>query len=285
MSIRSSFLTSVGDYRIDADHILGIGDNATVHLASHTPTGNKVAVKIFEVVDPQKRDLARKEVVILKSIFRYEYIIDLLDIFEDREFLYIFLEYASNDHLGSFMQRHGRLDEDTARKFFTQALFALEQCHKNHIAHHDVKLENLLLTSDYSIRLIDFGLSSRVSKGRLIQDYAGSPLYMPPEVFSQQPHNEKVDVWGLGVCLYYMVTESFPFPADNYQDLEEKILFEDVSFPKHILLPDSLKDLIRLMLTKDPYKRPPLKELRKHRWIKSHPRPLDRYSDESDESL
>lgn len=269
MSACATFSLFVGDYRIEPDFKLGSGSNASVHLAHHLPTNTRVAVKIIDISDTSKRELALKEVQILRSLYRHENIIDIQDVIEEREFLYLFMEYASNGHLGTFIHRHGRLDEDVARKYFVQMLNALEYCHKNNVVHHDMKLENILLTSDHSIRLIDFGLSRRLSKDRLIKEFSGSPLYMPPEIFSLQLHNEKVDIWGIGVCLYYMVTDSFPFPANTYHELEEKVLFEDIVFPLNMGLTESIKDLLRLMLAKDPSKRLTVKEIKNHRWINS----------------
>lgn len=267
MAATVSFSLFVGDYRIEPDVKLGSGSNAIVHLAHHLPTNSRVAVKIFDISDATKRKFALKEAQILRSLSRHENIIDIHDVIEEREYLYMFLEYAPNGHMGSFIHRHGRLDEDKARKFFVQILSALEYCHKNNIVHHDMKLENILLASDHSLRLIDFGLSKRISKNGLIKEFAGSPLYMPPEVFSLQLHNEKVDIWGLGVCLYYMVTDTFPFPANTYPELEEKVLFEDVVFPQNMGLSESIKDLIRSMLAKDPSKRFSISEVRNHGWL------------------
>lgn len=267
MAACAAFSLFVGDYRIEPDIKLGSGSNAIVHLAHHLPTNSRVAVKIFDISDSTKRKFALREVQILRSLTRHDNIIDLHDVIEEREFLYMFLEYAPNGHMSSFIHRHGRLDEEKARKFFVQILSALEYCHVNNVVHHDMKLENILLASDHSLRLIDFGLSRRMSKSGLIKEFAGSPLYMPPEVFSLQLHNEKVDIWGLGVCLYYMVTDTFPFPANTYHELEEKVLFEEVVFPQNMGLSENVKDLIRSMLAKDPSKRLTVKEIKNHGWL------------------
>lgn len=269
MAASLAFALFVGDYQIEPDISLGAGSDSSVHLAIHLPTDSRVAVKIINTSSPQKYERAIYEARTHKKLTPHESIIDLLDVIEDRDFMYIFLEYAPNGHLGSFIHRHGRLEEDVARRFFTQTLNALEHCHKHNIVHHDVKLENLMLSADLSIRLIDFGLSKRITKGNTIKEFSGSPLYMPPEIFALQPHDELVDVWSLGVCLYYMVTDTFPFPADTFHELEEKILFEDVLFPANMGLSDNLQDLIRSMLEKDPQKRISLHEIKSHSWIES----------------
>eukprot|EP01126_Amoeba_proteus_P018988 TRINITY_DN196_c0_g1_i14.p1 TRINITY_DN196_c0_g1~~TRINITY_DN196_c0_g1_i14.p1 ORF type:complete len:122 (+),score=28.93 TRINITY_DN196_c0_g1_i14:755-1120(+) len=106
------------------------------------------------------------------------------------------------------------------------------------------------------IRLSDFGLSQRLppppplppsslqhqvhegeERRSLLNVFSGSPLYMAPEIFSLQEHDEQVDMWSLGVCLYFMLVGSFPFIADSYPALEESVLFDDVKFTtRHVEL-------------------------------------------------
>jgi serine/threonine protein kinase len=195
------------------------------------------------------------------------HIISLLGVEEDSQRIYLFLEYAPRGDLAMFISRNGRLDEDEARKYFRQMVHALEFCHQLHITHHDFKLENLLIGADRNIRLIDFGLAKYVERGGMIVDhFAGSPLYMPPEIFSLQPHDRSVDVWSLGVCLYYMVTDTFPFSAESYTELEEKVLFDDINFPVNMGISDNLQDLLRRLLVKDPIRRIRVSDIRKHSW-------------------
>jgi len=180
--------------------------------------------------------------------------------------LYLFMEYASGGDLFTYVHRLGTLSEGKARYFFKQCVDALAYCHERRVAHHDIKLENMLLTTEQSLRLSDFGLSQKLNpmEGG-ITSYGGSPLYMAPEVFSLQPHNEQVDVWSLGICLYVMVSGTFPFVANNYTDLEEKVLFDDV--PSIYGISEYLNDLIQGMLRKDPLKRLSLAIIRQHRWV------------------
>ena len=279
----------VGQYRIETEIVLGSGTDATVLLATHIPTDARVAVKVMYVANNSaKRERAMFEVHLLRQLSRHDYIIDFHDVVELNGFVFVFLEYAPYGDLGSFIHRHGRLEEELARKFFVQILSAVDYCHTNNVAHHDLKLENILLANDYSLRLIDFGLSRRVAKENpLINEFAGSPLYMPPEIFAIQPHDQQVDVWSLGVCLYYMVTDLFPFPADSYHELAERVLFDDLIFPTKMGLTEPLQDLIRSMLHKDPKLRIQLSHIRKHPWLyksSSHQPPVHRGPNSSSDS-
>jgi len=150
-------------------------------------------------------------------------------------------------------------------------LESLIHCHDRNIVHHDVKLENMVLGKDQCVRLSDFGLSVKRNSFESITTYGGSPLYMAPEIMSRQPHNERVDVWSLGVCLYVMVSGTFPFVADSYELLVERVLFDDV--PYLFAASDELNNLLRGMLQKDSGTRVSLTSVRQHPWVVGEARP------------
>eukprot|EP01126_Amoeba_proteus_P018991 TRINITY_DN196_c0_g1_i5.p1 TRINITY_DN196_c0_g1~~TRINITY_DN196_c0_g1_i5.p1 ORF type:complete len:209 (+),score=44.49 TRINITY_DN196_c0_g1_i5:414-1040(+) len=202
------------------------------------------------------------------------------------------MEYASDGDLYSHVEKNGPLTEARARKILRQILSALEYCLLKGWVHHDVKLENILLMEEDDIRLSDFGLSQRLppppplppsslqhqvhegeERRSLLNVFSGSPLYMAPEIFSLQEHDEQVDMWSLGVCLYFMLVGSFPFIADSYPALEESVLFDDVKFTTSMNLSSSVQDLIRLMLSKDPKKRIKFLSVRHHKWLNEDIRP------------
>ncbi|XP_049849213.1 uncharacterized protein LOC126318242 [Schistocerca gregaria] len=265
MSIRPP--REVGEYRINFDILLGTGSDASVYFATHLPTNLGVAAKVVLASEgTSKFNRVSFEVEALQSFTYHQNLVQIYDVVKTAEFVILFLEYVPNGDLGSFVEQRGRLEESLARQFFCQMLSVLEHCHENQIVHHDFKLENLLLASDYSLRLIDFGLSNRFRDGQL-GDFTGSPLYMSPEVFSFQSHDQSVDVWSLGVCLYYMLTDMFPFSADTYNELQEKVVFGEVTFPHKPKLNEDVKELIRFMLRKNPKTRITLWEIRHHPWL------------------
>lgn len=255
----------VGSYRLD--ELLGLGSHATVHLATHLPSGRRVAVKVIDILHPPHRTRAYSEAEALRLLKWEKHIVGVEGLHESARHLYIFMEWMEGGDLATHLNRFGPLEEDKARGYFAQLLRAIRACHERGIAHHDVKLENILLSGDGKrLVLVDFGLSARMPPTGWISEFCGSPLYMSPELFSLQPHNSGVDVWGLGVCLFKMVTDRFPFLADSYGELEEKVLFDKVTFPSHPRISPSLKNLLKNMLTKDPKHRITLDEIANHKW-------------------
>jgi len=254
----------VGNYRVSSQ-VIGSGSNGEVRAGVHIPTSLRVAVKIIHIGGNSKiRERGYNEVRALKTIGNHKNIVRLLGTEEEGSgtsaLLYLFFELASGGDLSSYIDRRGCLPEEGARHFMRQLMEALSSCHRNNIVHRDIKLENILLTKENNIRLSDFGLSVTLPKAEhdgvkpRIGTFAGSPLYMAPEVFGLQPHDEKVDIWSLGVCLYFMTVGSFPFVADSYENLEECVLFEDVRFQPSMCLSASLEDLLVRMMHKDPEK-------------------------------
>ncbi|MGB1596066.1 MAG: protein kinase domain-containing protein, partial [Promethearchaeia archaeon] len=98
------------------------------------------------------------------------------------------------------MRNRGGLPEREARRMFTEVLTGLQHLHAQNIVHRDLKLSNLLLTSDKQVKISDFGLSvvlcsERGESGTM----CGTPNYMSPEVISSSPHGLASDVWSFGL--------------------------------------------------------------------------------------
>jgi len=79
------------------------------------------------------------------------------------------------------------------------------------VVHRDIKLENILVTENRDIKLIDFGFSVAMAPGNLLNVFCGTPSYMAPEIVSKDYYNFPVDVWALGVLFFKLITGYFPF--------------------------------------------------------------------------
>eukprot|EP00028_Trichosphaerium_sp_Am-I-7-wt_P000306 CAMPEP_0168530280 /NCGR_PEP_ID=MMETSP0405-20121227/14558_1 /TAXON_ID=498012 /ORGANISM="Trichosphaerium sp, Strain Am-I-7 wt" /LENGTH=270 /DNA_ID=CAMNT_0008554461 /DNA_START=93 /DNA_END=902 /DNA_ORIENTATION=+ len=256
----------IGSYSISSK-VLGVGGNATVRLGQHTHTGKPVAVKIVDISNEAVRERTYQEAEVLRKLRKAPNVINLHGVQEVGDVFYMFMDFVRGGTLFNLIQHHGRLDEEEARQIFRSMVHAIESCHSKGIVHHDIKLSNILLASNRSVRLIDFGLcATRGEDDGLIREYAGSPLYMAPEIFSVQPHDLAADIWSLGICLYYMLTDRYPFMASTYAGLEERVLFDDVDFPAHFGLSDNFQDLMSRLLAKNPRDRISLEAIKQHSW-------------------
>ena len=146
----------IGDYILG--EAIGEGAFAKVKLAYHTPTNEKVAIKI---INKEKIDINKinKEIKILQRI-KHINIIQIYEIIETDFYFYIVMEYCENKDLFFLLKSKHNLTELDSCKYFQQIINALEHIHLSYITHRDLKPENILLTDNYQrIVITDFGLS------------------------------------------------------------------------------------------------------------------------------
>eukprot|EP01116_Phalansterium_solitarium_P003343 TRINITY_DN14164_c0_g1_i1.p1 TRINITY_DN14164_c0_g1~~TRINITY_DN14164_c0_g1_i1.p1 ORF type:complete len:373 (+),score=26.86 TRINITY_DN14164_c0_g1_i1:96-1121(+) len=200
--------------------LLGKGSTGRVLSAVHEDSpGAECAVKIVPKQNNEEQDPLR-EIRTLTQL-SHDNIIKIQHIEQDGRFFYLFMEHMDRGDLFSAVERAGRLPEAEARVYFKQMASALRHCHEKRICHHDFKLENCVLNSRGELRVIDFGYAIHVPLGSRISVYPGSPAYSAPEVLCCEPHGLEVDIFSLGVCLYFMVCGKFPFCDPDRTTLEE----------------------------------------------------------------
>lgn len=254
---------------------LGIGSFGKVKVAEHVLTRHKVAIKILNRRKIQAMDMeekVRREIKILR-LFMHPHIIRLYEVIETSTDIYVVMEYVKGGELFDHIVEKGRLPEDEARRFFQQIISGVEYCHRNMVVHRDLKPENLLLDSNGSVKIADFGLSNVMRDGHFLKTSCGSPNYAAPEVISGKLYaGPEVDVWSCGVILYALLCGSLPFDDENIPNLFKKIKGGIYNLPSH--LSHGARDLIPRMLLVDPLKRITIPEVRCHPWFTAH---LPRY--------
>lgn len=164
--------------------------------------------------------------------------------------------------------KHGRLQEAHARRLYWQVVSAVDYCHKRGVVHRDLKAENLLLDSEGSVKLADFGFSTWWSSENVLSTWCGSPPYAAPEVFEgRQYTGPEVDIWSLGVVLYVLVCGALPFDASTLPALRERVLSARYRVP--YFMSAECESLVRKMLVKDPTKRYTIEQVKRHRWMQA----------------
>ena len=268
-------LECVGSYILDKT--LGTGATGKVKLAKHLKTGEKVGIKIIKKElfydKPSLRIKVQREISVMKLMF-HPHVIKIFDVLEDSKYLFLIIEYACKGELFNFLVQKRKISNREALCFFQQIISGLEYCHKHRICHRDLKLENILLDSEYNIKIADFGMASLNTPETMLKTFCGSPHYASPEIISNEPYNGiKSDIWSCGIILYALVTGKLPFDEenDNIRKLFNKIRFEPAKIPKSI--PGECRDLMRSLLTINPEKRITIEKIKQHSWYKSAPLP------------
>ena len=153
------------------------------------------------------------------------------------------------------------------KKIFKQIFDAMNYLHKNHMAHRDIKLENILMTREYEIKIIDFGFGMYNPENKLQNFFCGTPNYMPPEIAFKKPYiGQKSDLWSLGILVYKMYCADFPFKGKNEKDLYKAI--RKGKFAMASYTPDYIKKIIVSLIELDPNKRLSCESVLNSSWLK-----------------
>jgi serine/threonine protein kinase len=187
---------------------LGRGSMAKVKLGLHKESGFKVAVKIFSKqrlnAEIAWKNKIEKEISIMKLLHKHKNILQLYEVYETSTHLYLILEYAERGELFSLLKSRGTLSLEETLCYFEQLIEGLEYCHSHLICHRDLKLENLLLCADGTLKIADFGLATLMDPtNNFLVTSCGSPNYVSPEVISGQNYDgAAADIWSAGIILY-----------------------------------------------------------------------------------
>ena len=128
--------------------------------------------------------------------------------------------------------------------------------HSKNIAYRDLKLENLMVNENGYLTLIDFGSCKIIEdQNELESSFVGSPDYIPPEIIHGEGHNLMADWWSFGIIIYELLFGIPPFHDDNIERCFDLITCSKIRFPSKIKLTSSTKDIISLLLKKNPNER------------------------------
>ncbi|KAJ1505870.1 hypothetical protein HMI55_001414 [Coelomomyces lativittatus] len=261
---------TINDFQIGK--ALGKGKFGRVYLAREKESGYIVALKILvkkELIRDGVEKQLRREIEI-QSHLRHPNILRLYGYFYDRKRVYLILEYSSQGELYKSLRLVHHFDPPTSARYFYQIANALDYLHKNKVIHRDMKPENLLLDHLGRVKLSDFGWSVINDLSRRRTTLCGTLDYLSPEVVEGTAHNEKVDLWSLGILLYEFLVGKPPFEEPGQEETYRRIVKGDLQFPDHLHVPDSAKDLISKLLQKQPQNRLPLHLVLQHPFLMEH---------------
>ncbi|EFJ41498.1 hypothetical protein VOLCADRAFT_45332, partial [Volvox carteri f. nagariensis] len=165
--------------------IIGAGSFGRVSLARHFRTNRVVAIKTLSKVAVIRENQVQHvldERAMLIMVSGHPFIINLLATFQDRDNLYLVMDYVPGGEFFAHMRDHGRVPEEHARFYVAQIVLALEFLHSKGIVYRDLKPENLLIGADGYIRLTDLGFAKMVRSRTYTM--CGTPDYLAPEVIT-----------------------------------------------------------------------------------------------------
>ena len=166
--------------------VIGKGAFGKVNLAIHRLTGKFVALKSINktfMKDENSLKKVMQEYNILKRA-RHPNIVRLYESFEIESHIVYVMEVCGGGDLLTYVRRRRKLKEDYAKFIFRQIILGIQYVNQKGVLHRDIKLDNILLTSEGDVKICDFGVSKIVqNKNQLQKEQCGTPAYIAPEVF------------------------------------------------------------------------------------------------------
>ncbi|XP_057899814.1 serine/threonine-protein kinase PAK 3-like [Melospiza georgiana] len=189
---------------------IGSGSFGDVCRALTNATGREVAIKKIDLQGLRKKELKVNELMVMKMNSNLN-LVKYLDSYLVGEELWLVLEYMDGGALSDIISRTS-LCEDEAAAISRECLQGLDFLHSNHVIHQDVKSRNILLKTDGSVKLADFGLFAQLTPEQSRRSSVASAAgWLAPEVVTGQPYGPKVDIWSLGIVGIEMVEREVPY--------------------------------------------------------------------------
>ncbi|XP_068856201.1 serine/threonine-protein kinase PAK 3-like [Aphelocoma coerulescens] len=188
---------------------VGQGAFGTVYKGLDRATGGEVAIKKMSLRG-QNGERAVNEILVLKDK-KNPNIVSSLDSFLVDEDLWLVMEYMDGGTLKDIV-RQTRMAEGEMAAVSRECLQGLDFLHSNRVIHRDLKSSNILLATDGSVKLADFGLCAQLSpEQEQCSSMVGTAHWMAPEVVTSSPYGPKVDIWSLGIVTIEMVEGEPPY--------------------------------------------------------------------------
>ena len=265
---------------------IGEGHFGLVKKCIEKSTGKEYAVKIMNKNKIKPKDYPfliqeRNYMVLIK----HPHIVSLIQDYEDENCLYFVMEYFKGGDLAKYMskikanqkEKEKNLERMGARiiKIIAQGVEYLNQFG---IVHRDLKPENIVFGIEddiKSIKIIDLGVAITLPFGKQSSDPIGTLAYIAPEIYTHTPYSYKVDVWSIGILLYW-ITSGGEVPFDDEKNDErimgKKVVFMHQEYPEKYF-GDKSKGLINLIdkaLEKKPEKRINIHEFLNEEWLNKY---------------
>jgi len=258
---------------------IGEGQYGKVTIGSNLSTGAKVAIKIInkkKVKENEIWEMIRSEIDILK-ISKHPNIVNYIDNFENSDYIFIVMDYIKSGTLQDFLQsKNFNLSEEAVARIGFQLADAIKYLHTFGIIHRDLKPENVMVVDNKAddckieVKITDFGFGKILGSSEKAKEGYGTLGFVAPEVLLRVPYNNKIDIWSLGVIIFYMLAKDIPFRANSREETSKLICNKELVFPfKFKQLSRDLLDLIYSCLRKQPEKRITIDLVLGHVWFKS----------------
>ncbi len=258
----------LGRFRVESR--IGSGGMGQVYRAQDTILKRVVAIKRMAPQIQQSMlgaDRFLREAQ-RASALNHPNIAAIYDVIEEKGEVYLVMEYIEGTTLRHYLGSH-KLTVDEFLSIAIQCGEGLGAAHQQHILHGDIKPENIMLTREMRVKILDFGVARRITSGDVNEatqslatmtgTMSGTPAYMAPEVLEQKPHDGRADLFSLGLVFYEMLGGPQPFLTDSFAGTLGRVLHTEPApisqYNRNV--PEPIVGIVNRLLLKDPAKRYP----------------------------
>ena len=247
---------------------LGVGSFGRVLLVQHNLTQAQYAIKAIDKrnkANIQEKPYFRREIEIMYRI-HHPNVVKLFGHFEDNTYCYFIMEYIAGGNIYSYVPKNGihTISTQQVASIIKDVISATYFLHHMYppIIHRDIKPENVLLGDNMRAKLTDFGWSNYMQGDFKRTTVCGTPIYLAPEMINNTGHDEKVDIWCIGVLLFELITGQQPWKGSDVQTVKYNISRLKINWPKQ--MDRNAADLISKILRYNPEERISLRNMLMH---------------------
>ncbi len=243
-------------YRIEDK--IGEGGMATVYKAFDLRLSRYVAVKFLKDEYKSKKDFVERFKIEAKAAASLDHIniVTIFDVGEDIGEYFIVMEYLDGVTLKEYIDEKGVLENDEVLTITGAIASAIHKAHQNHIIHRDIKPQNVMITKNKKIKVMDFGIAKMSRDTTINADsyISGSVHYIAPEQVKRNYSDERTDIYSLGITMFEMLTGKVPFEADNDVSVAIKHINDNIPSIRDIndKVPASIEQIILKATHKNP---------------------------------
>ncbi|MFT2140414.1 Stk1 family PASTA domain-containing Ser/Thr kinase [Mammaliicoccus sp. N-M50] len=211
---------------------LGGGGMSNVYLAKDKILNRDVAVKVINIPPYEKEKAVERfeREVQNTTILSHSNVVNVLDVEEDDNCYYLVMEYIEGPTLKEYLCKEGKLSADEAVEMTLQILKGIAHAHHHRIIHRDIKPQNILMTKNGTLKILDFGIARALSETALTETnhVMGSVQYLSPEQAKGQSTDESSDIYSIGIVLYELLTGHPPFNGETPVSVAIKHIQEEL---------------------------------------------------------
>ncbi|WP_241995207.1 serine/threonine-protein kinase [Kribbella sp. VKM Ac-2568] len=255
--------------RYQLGEVLGRGGMGEVFRAVDEVLGRPVAVKLLRPLDHDPAAAAerfRREAR-AAAILNDTHVVAVYDFGQHGDRSYLVMELVEGRSVAEELSQTGPLPRDRAVDIIEQAAAGLAAAHRRDIVHRDIKPGNLLLTTDGTVKIADFGIAHLADEGAatltVTGQIIGSTHYLAPERAQGRQAGKPSDIYALGCVLYQLVVGHPPFTAEHPTAILYQHVDTEPPRPSHVHpeLGGPFEAVLLRMLAKDPAARPTATEI------------------------